>query len=607
MALEVVDKMRIGKYLKTTALDELCWGGFFENARKDKYSDYDVLVFLVDSFLTKISSASVSSEKLLTKYLVYINNFFWWANEKKQPAIQVIAKIKVLEEKYLEYIEKTGQEKSESIITTIKSMVELIEDEFGKDEETKDGEVSKYVASILEMEATIKELTTQLDEARRTIATLEKSKTDTSKKKKKNEDDITELKNKVAKYEKLIEDLNKELTELRSKSDATQADYDALLVKFNNVSSQKDDLVVELKEAKKTIDSQAKKITKFEKKEEERVLEVEQAKSKLAFEKELDDKIIGMLFGGQYTVDQIVKKLNRKEGEYTAAQVSESLERVKLRLSILNPKAITYPQEYGVCAPGVRTHTNLNLNANGEVIDILFIADLHLTDISNKVIKRMNAVYEYCALNGIKYIMNLGDLFDLTRNSTFNAETYGEHQKLLDAIVRHFPQDDSIVHFVLGGNHDRNATAFGIDSIEELARRREDIVSLGYSHSTIGINGNKNNELIGIHHPNGWVVDTIDDFDLGASRINNYLESSCSGLDRNYIDLFGHFHASRLDTVNGFGSIPSLFYDKERSGAWHVKVYLDENKNIKHIVFIQLLAEKSLYKVSEVGYQKTMK
>ena len=123
MALEVVDKMRIGKYLKTTALDELCWGGFFENARKDKYSDYDVLVFLVDSFLTKISSASVSSEKLLTKYLVYINNFFWWANEKKQPAIQVIAKIKVLEEKYLEYIEKTGQEKSESIITTIKSMV----------------------------------------------------------------------------------------------------------------------------------------------------------------------------------------------------------------------------------------------------------------------------------------------------------------------------------------------------------------------------------------------------------------------------------------------------------------------------------------------------
>ena len=201
MALEVVDKMRIGKYLKTTALDELYWGGFFENVRKDKYSDYDVLVFLVDSFLTKISSASVTSEKLLMKYLVYINNFFWWANEKKQPAIQVEAKIRVLEEKYLEYVERTGQEKSETIITTIKSMIELIDDEFGKEEKTKEGEVSKYVASILEMEATIRDLTAQLDEARRTIANLEKSKSDSSKKSKKNEDSLVGLKTKVKEYE----------------------------------------------------------------------------------------------------------------------------------------------------------------------------------------------------------------------------------------------------------------------------------------------------------------------------------------------------------------------------------------------------------------------
>ena len=607
MALEVVDKMRIGKYLKTTALDDLYWGGFFENVRKDKYSDYDVLVFLVDSFFTKISSASVTSEKLLMKYLVYINNFFWWANEKKQPAIQVEAKIRVLEEKYLEYVERTGQEKSETIITTIKSMIELIDDEFGKEEKTKEGEVSKYVASILEMEATIKDLTAQLDEARRTIANLEKSKSDSSKKSKKNEDSLVGLKTKVKEYEELIEALKKELKTIEEATSVVKSDYDNLVVKFNAAVEQKDSLVVELKEIKKTVDSQARKIAKLEKKEEDRIKEIEAGKSKLAFEIELDDKITSMLFTGQYTVDQIVKKLNRKDGEYTVQDVSESLERIKLKLSILNPKAITYPQEYGICAPGVKTHTNLSLNAKGDVLDILFISDLHVTEVTNKVIKRMNAVYEYCAHNGIKYIMDLGDLFDLTRNSLFNAETYSEHQKLLDAIARHFPQDDNIVHFVLGGNHDRNATAFGLDSIEELANRRKDIVSLGYSHSTLGINGNKNNELIGLHHPNGWVVDTIDDFDLGASRINNYLESSCNGLDRNYIDLFGHFHASRLDTVNGFASLPSLFYDKERSGAWHVKVYLDENKNIKHIVFIQLLAEKELYKVSEVGYQKVMK
>ena len=607
MALEVVDKMRIGKYLKTTALDDLYWGGFFENVRKDKYSDYDVLVFLVDSFLNKISVNTVTSEKLLMKYLVFINNFFWWANEKKQPAIQVEAKIRVLEEKYLEYVERTGQEKSENIITTIKSMIELIDDEFGKDEETKDGEVSKYVASILEMENKIKELTADLNEARRTIAAYEKSKGDSLKKNKKADGELTDLRAKVKKYETLIGELQEQVEELNKRANCTQSEYDALLVKYNDVQAKVDGLSESFKELKKTSDAQAKTICKFEKKEEERIKVEEDKKSRLAFEKELDDKIIGMLFAGQYTVDQIVKKLNKKDGSYTSSDVSESLERIKLKLSIMNPKAITYPQEYGVCATGVKTHTNLNLNASGEVLDILFIADLHLTEMTNKVIKRLNSIYEYCAQNGIKYIMDLGDLFDLTRSSVFNADTYSDHQKLLDAIARHFPQDDSIVHFVLGGNHDRNATAFGFDSIEELANRRKDFVSLGYSHSTLGINGNKNNELIGLHHPNGWVVDTIDDFDLGASRINNYLESSCNGAERNYIDIFGHFHASRLDTVNGFGSLPSLFYDKERSGAWHVKVYLDQNKNIKHIVFIQLLAEKNLYKISEVGYQKVMK
>ena len=606
MALEVVDKMRIGKYLKTTPYDELCWGGFFENARKDKYNDYDVLVFLVDSFIKKISGTEVSKEKLLMKYLVFINNFFWWANEKKQPAIQVEAKIRVLEEKYLEYIERTGQEKSEDIITTIRSMIELIDDEFGKEEES-DKEVSKYVQSILEMENKIKELTTELEEARKTIRNFEKKKSDSAKKSKKSEETVDKLKIKVEDYEKLITDLTKQVNELKDRANCTQEEYDKLLNKYETAQLKVDDITIELKELKKERYEQSKLINKLEQKEEERIVERESLKKRIAFEKELDDKIIALLFGGEYTVDQIVKKLKKHGDNYSNIDVSEALERVKLRLSIINPKNISYPQEYGICPQSVKTHTNLNLNASGDVLDIMLISDLHLTEMTNKVIKRMNAVYEYCAMYGIKYIMNLGDLFDLSYSSEFNIETYIQHQKLIEAIVKNFPQDDKIVHFVLGGNHDRNATSFGFDSIEELTNRRNDIVSLGYSHSTLNIKGSSNGDSIGLHHPNGWVVDTIDNFDLGANRINNYLEQNYSGREDNYIDLFGHFHASRLDTVNGFASLPSLFYDKERAGAWHVKIYLDEKKNIKHMVFIQLLAEKNLNKISEVGYQKIMK
>lgn len=606
MALEPFDKMRIGKYLKTNGLDDLCWGGFFEGVKKNKYNDYDVLVFLVDSVVKKLTSGEDISEKLLLKYIVYVDHFYWWASEKELPAVNVVAKIRVFKEKYLEYVAQKGIEASDEIVKYIENMLAEIDKEHGKEEASSE-EVSKYVQSIMEMEAKIEQLTKDLAEARRQISVHEKSKSDTQKKNNKNETELTELRAKVKEYETQIAELTQQVEELKQRATCTQEEYDALVTKYNSLQTKIETLTGDYKELKKTSDSQARKIAKYEKKEEERAESAAQYKSRLAFEKELDDKIISLLFGGQYTVSQIVDKLNKDGSSYSLIEVSESLTRVKLKLSIMNGKNISYPQVYGVCPPSIKTHTNLNLSTDTDVLDIMIISDLHLTEMSNRVIKRLNTVYEYCAEKGIKYIMNLGDLFDLSHNSVYSYETYSQHQKLIDAIVRNFPHDDNIVHFVLGGNHDRSATAFGIDSIEEITKRRTDFINLGYSHSSIGIEGNTNNELIGLHHPKGWVVESVDDFDLGAGQITRYLEQSCSGLEKNYIDLFGHLHASRIDTVNGYGTVPSLFYDKERSGAWHVKIYLDKNKNIKYMVFIQLLAEKRLDKVSEVGYQRIIK
>lgn len=606
MALEPIDKMRIGKYLKTNGLDDLCWSGFFEGVKKNKYNDYDVLVFLVDSVVKKLTSGDDISEKLLLKYIVYVERFYWWASEKELPAVNVVAKIRVFKEKYLEYVAQKGIEASDYIVKYIENMLAEIDKEHGKEEASSE-EVSKYVQSIMEMEAKIEQLTKDLAEARRQISVHEKSKNDTQKKNSKNEIELTELRAKVKEYEAQIAELTQQVEKLKQRATCTQEEYDVLVTKYNSLQTKMETLTGDYKELKKNSDVQARKIAKLEKKEEERVDAAAQHKSRLAFEKELDDKIINLLFRGQYTASQIVDKLNKDGSSYSLIEVSESLTRVKLKLSIMNGKNISYPQVYGVCPPAIKTHTNLNLSVDTDVLDIMIISDLHLTEMSNRVIKRLNTVYEYCAEKGIKYIMNLGDLFDLSLHSVYSYESYSQHQKLIGAIVRNFPHDDNIIHFVLGGNHDRSATAFGIDSIEEITKRRTDFVNLGYSHSSIGIEGNTNKELIGLHHPKGWVVETVDDFDLGAGQITKYLEQSCSGLAKNYIDLFGHLHASRIDTVNGYGTVPSLFYDKERSGAWHVKIYLDKNKNIKYMVFIRLLAEKRLDKVSEVGYQRIIK
>ena len=606
VALESFDKMRIGKYLKNTGMEDLCWGGFFEGVKKNKYNDYDVLVFLVDSFIKKLDSGDDVSEKLLFKYVVYVDNFYWWASEKKLPAIEVVAKIRMFKDKYLGFTSKKGIEPSTEIVKFIEKMLEKIDKRHGKDESSSE-EVSKYVQSVMEMEAKIEQLNKELNEARRVIVNYEKSKNDLDKKSKKSEDLIVELKRKVEQYEKLIEELTTQVEELRQRAACSQEEYDTLVTKYTTLQGKVESLSKEHTELQKAFDSQTKKLNVLEEKEKERVFEREQRKSKIAFEKELDDKIISLLFKGQYTIDEIVNKLKEQGSTYSGIEVSDALSRIKLKLSIMNGKSITYPQVYGVCPPVIKMYSNLNLSTNSDVLDIMIISDLHLTSMSSKVIKRLDMVYDYCAEKGIKYIVNLGDLFDLSNNSVSSYETYTENQKLIDAIVRHFPQDDNIVHFVLGGNHDRNVSALGIDPIETLASRRNDFVNLGYSHGTIGISGNKNNELIGLHHPKGWVVGSVDDFDLGTDQINKYLQQYCPGADNNYIDLFGHLHASRIDTINGYGTVPSLFYDKERSGAWHVKIYLDQNKNIKYMVFIQLLAEKRLDKVSEVGYQRIIK
>lgn len=606
MALEVVDKMKIGKYIKNTPVDSICWGGFFDNVRKDKYTEYDVLVFLIDSFIKKLDGNDYPNEKILVKYIISIGYFFWWSKENCEPDIEIISKIRVFEEKYLKYIERTNQKKSDNVITLINTLIKEIDENLGIEDSTSE-EVSKYVASIIEMENKVKELTLELEEARKKIASYEKEKNESLKKSKKNADVLSELRDKVKRYEKIIKGLEKEIEVLKNRANCTQEDYDSLLEKYKAAQEKIDSLTVDFEGLKRLYDAQEVKISEYENHIRQNGKEMEESKSRLSFEKELDDKITILLFSGMFTVDQIVEKLQSDGSVYSVNDVRESLARIELKINISKQKEISFPREYGVCAPSVTTHSKFNLKAESDVLDIMVISDLHLQQMDYRVDRRLNALYDYCTKHGINYILNLGDLFNLTYDSKVTMETYTSHQKLIDEIVDKFPKDDKIVHFVLGGNHDRNAASLGFDSIEALSKRRDDFVSLGYSHSLLSISGSTKNEFIGLHHPNGWVVDDLDDFGSGATKIKSYLSQSCAGIPKNYIELFGHFHASRIDTINGIASVPSLFYDKERSGAWHIKVYLDKEKNIKHIVFIQLLADRELTKVSEVGYQKVIK
>ena len=102
----------------------------------------------------------------------------------------------------------------------------------------------------------------------------------------------------------------------------------------------------------------------------------------------------------------------------------------------------------------------------------------------------------------------------------------------------------------------------------------------------------------------------MDEYNLGSKKLISHLDCHYPNEEERkkaYIDLFGHFHASRLDMLNQYCSVPSLFKDRESNGAWHMKIYFDDKNNIKHMVFIPLMVNDKITKASEVGYQRVLK
>ena len=62
------------------------------------------------------------------------------------------------------------------------------------------------------------------------------------------------------------------------------------------------------------------------------------------------------------------------------------------------------------------------------------------------------------------------------------------------------PANTDIYQLILGGNHDKGFLKFGLDPLEAISRRREDLIGVGYDYRTIEL-GNKNNKIL-LHHPN---------------------------------------------------------------------------------------------------------
>lgn len=595
MSLDIVSRNKILGLLNKYSVDDLYYEDyFFALNTKKKYNDIHFLTFFVDSISNILSGKNNTSVRLLEKFLESNYIFLHACNEKNiEIDISLIVKMQMYKEDYQKYCQDCSVDVDNQIIIAIDKINSLLQEKY---EEQKDEDNSTYGLKLKELEAQLAELKKdnalkeiQIQSLEKIIFDGQKKVSDKNNELSSSKKDLEEQKNESRKLAKKLKDTEQEKLTLADSLEKLQQSYDSSLSECSDLRNRLEILETE------------NKVVPIFNQEQER----------LSKEKFLDDIVLTLLLEGKHTINNLVITINENGLDVDTKDVFASLQRIKQTININNNKIISNPLLYTVCPPQVSTEQIMTLYpVKNKCIDFMFISDLHFTEPTSEdmdsIIQKMDAVYDYCAKCGISNIINLGDLlFDKNINLRQTRELFDQNLDLLNKIVEKLPIDSSITHCIIGGNHDRDRLIFGIDPIKYVCERRQDMINLGYDRATIKFH-NSNKDCMTLHHVSLHKEDK--DFNSYSIAIKDYLTEYYQNLGKetvdSYIDFFGHKHISRLDNTNYYCMVPSLTKDRNSNGAWHVKVYFDENKNIKYMIFIALSVDKEILPVTEMAYQK---
>ena len=189
---------------------------------------------------------------------------------------------------------------------------------------------------------------------------------------------------------------------------------------------------------------------------------------------------------------------------------------------------------------GKRGYSNTILKESGVITykdtdyyKSILISDTHIGSIKENI-GLIERVYDYCIQNDIHNIYHLGDLVDGTSGYTDYKKLNPSEQ--IDQVINKYPNDKSILNFVLLGNHDLDIISEDIPLHDAIIKNRKDMYCLGYGTKEFYI---KNDNIILKH---SILIDKTD---------NNY---------NNKLIIKGHSHQMKLvdDLSNYQIYVPSL-------------------------------------------------
>lgn len=602
MPITTVDKVKINKYLKENNIDELRYLDMCDAlGKRGKISDIEFLEYFTDSVINEFHKDSRISTKHLTKVIFTIQTFLGWIHdEEKEISDKTLDKIRNFEDFYNDYLSRNGLEIDESfnngcIGVVLKTVNELFPAKI--ENET----IIKYIENNSRLENAVEDLKKKLTNITKRYDVLQ--------------DSYNQKINRIDSLSKQIKDLEKEvinkeqsLTNLNKVIETLNIQITELETSLAEIQDQNKELLP-YKEQCESLTTEVNKLNNIVAEDIRLKTETENLKAR---QLDIETLIYQKLLQERSSLDDILKYIKEKGFASNKDEILMLLRNLKSKINI-DSNIFSLNPSYKVAAPNVLEDGQFIINIPNKCkhYDVMLVSDFHIRNFDSKQLSRFDLLNEYCSLNGINLILNLGDFY----NGTFGASEYDnavKNYQIIEKSISMIPKVDGLYHAILGGNHEKNMTKYGFDPIKMLSDERNDILNLGYTHSTISLNkGNNVLTKFDIHHPETFdfqVKLNDDGIDINGIEefINNIYKKQARNRDDSYIDIFGHTHRNQFNHIGSYCYIPAYCEGNFYRGACHLRVYFDEETNVKYMVFMPLSLTDKLVKNNEIIYKKTL-
>ena len=604
MALTGVDKIKLSKYIREHAIDDIFYIDMCVFlGKKGKITDSEFIDYFAECVVSEFSKNSKISVKHVAKLVSLVGNFVGWMHEEGSViSDETLDKIRSFDKLYDDYLIRNvvdcDTEFREHCILEVMDRV----NEYYPVEQEIDG-LAKYIVKVRELEAKLKEYERVVEDAKREYSILQTSYDSECSKNESLSSELSAAKDDLKNRKQYVKFLEQDLEEFRIK-----------VVKLNNdlasVTTERDGLFP----YKQQFEDASKEVSRLDAIVKEFNDNLKKQKRQARKDEMIKSIIYQKLLVESASVEDLLSVIESNGISTDMSEVSRLLREMRKNINVVNG-TFTKKPTYKIVKPKLMANGQFSVDVPSECkhMDVLLVSDFHIRDFDKKILEGFDMINDYCSKNGINLILNLGDFYQGFSSRPLEYSNAVNNRKIVEDSIDVIPRADGIYHAVMGGNHERNMTNYGFDPIKLLTDERDDFIDLGYYHSTICLDNVMG--TIGkfdLHHPSSFdfPVD-LDEDGLTVDDMNEYLDDVYSkngrSRDDSYIDIFGHTHRNQFNYASSYCYIPPFFEGKNRRGACHLRIYFDEDTGIKYMVFMPLSVSNKLTKNNEIVYQKVYK